>query len=98
RLRAKHVAWAPVIRDEGNSTIDVGAGDRTFVEQLILAYDTERRLQAQDLGPEFAIESLVIEAGPTYFDGAVVQVGEGISTVTAELARRNAARYATAAK
>src|SRR3989441_9766160 len=40
RLKAKHVAWAPVIRDEGNSTIDVGEGDRTFVEQMILAYDT----------------------------------------------------------
>jgi hypothetical protein len=24
RLRAKHVAWAPVIRDEGKITIDVG--------------------------------------------------------------------------
>src|SRR6266853_5261461 len=28
RLRAKHVAWAPVIRDEGNTAIDVGEGDR----------------------------------------------------------------------
>ena len=30
RLKAKHVAWAPVIRDEGNSTIEVGQGDRSF--------------------------------------------------------------------
>ncbi len=33
RLKAIHVAWAPVIRDEGNSTIEVGDGDRAFVEQ-----------------------------------------------------------------
>src|SRR5882672_8383639 len=61
RLRAKHVAWAPVIRDEGNSTIDVGEGDRAFAEQMILAYDTERRLQAQGLAPTFEIQSFVIE-------------------------------------
>jgi hypothetical protein len=30
RLKAKHVAWAPVIRDEGNTTIEVGAGDKEF--------------------------------------------------------------------
>jgi len=31
RLQAKHVAWAPVIRDECNTTIDVGEGDRAFI-------------------------------------------------------------------
>jgi Cytosol aminopeptidase family, N-terminal domain len=98
RLRAKHVAWAPVIRDQGNSTLDVGEGDRAFAEQMILAYDTERRLQAQGLGPPFAIETVVIEAGPTYFDGAVERVGEGISAVAAELGQRNAAPYATVSK
>src|SRR5256885_5284767 len=71
RLKAKHVAWAPVIRDQGNSTVDVGAGDRTFAEQFISAYDTEKRLQAQKLAPEFSLETVVIEAGPSYFDSAV---------------------------
>src|SRR6201998_3595801 len=46
RLQAKHVAWAPVIRDEGNTTIEVGEGDRTFTDQFLAAYDTEKRLQA----------------------------------------------------
>src|SRR6266702_3730696 len=89
RLKAKHVAWAPVIRDEGNSTIDVGEGDRAFVEEMLAAYDTEKRLQAQGLAPKFSIESFVIEAGPTFFDGAVKQVGQGIDSVTAELQRRD---------
>src|SRR6201997_521055 len=74
RLQAKHVAWAPVIRDEGNTAIDVGEGDRAFVEQMLAAYDTEKRLQAQQLAPSFNIESLVIEAGPTFFEGAAKQV------------------------
>src|SRR5580700_4851872 len=98
RLNAKHVAWAPVIRDEGNTTIEVGEGDRAFVEQMLTAYDTEKRLQAQALAPDFSIEDLVIEAGPTFFDDAAKQVSEGIESTTAELAERTAAPYVSATK
>jgi len=98
RLKAEHVAWAPVIRDEGNTTIEVGLGDRTFVEQMLSAYDTEKRLQAQGLAPEFSIEDLVIEAGPAYFDSAVKQVGEGIDSVSSILGQRNTSPYASAEK
>jgi hypothetical protein len=98
RLKAKHVAWAPVIRDEGNSTIEVGLGDRTFVEEMLSAYDTEKRLQAQGLAPDFSIESLVIEAGPAYFDSAVKQVGEGIASISSELATRDSSPYGQISK
>ncbi len=93
RLKAKRVAWAPVIRDEGNSTIDVGEGDRVFVEQMLAAYDTEKRLQAQGLADKFSIEEFVVEAGPAFFDSAVKQVGDGIESATAELGQRKAAPY-----
>jgi Cytosol aminopeptidase family, N-terminal domain len=46
RLKAKHVSFPPTIRDQGNNAIDVGQGDRAVVENMILAYDTEKRLQA----------------------------------------------------
>jgi hypothetical protein len=98
RLKAKHVAWAPVIRDEGNSTIEVGLGDRTFAEEFLSAYDTEKRLQAQGLTPKFSIEDVVIEAGPSYFDSAVKQVGEGIDSVNADLAKRDTTPYVSVAK
>lgn len=98
RLKAKHVAWAPVIRDEGNTTIEVGEGDRAFAEQFLSAYDTEKRLQAQGLAPKFNIEDVVIEAGPSYFDSAVKQVGEGITSITGELGQRDAAPYVSVAK
>jgi leucyl aminopeptidase len=98
RLKAKHVAWAPVIRDEGSTTIDVGEGDRAFAEEMLAAYDTEKRLQAQGLAPKFSIESFVIEAGPSFFDGAVKQVGQGIDSVTAELQKRDATSYASNSK
>jgi hypothetical protein len=98
RLRARHVAWAPVIRDEGNTTIEVGEGDRAFIEQMLSAYDTEKRLQAQRLAPRFSIEDLTIEAGSAYFDSAVKHVGEGIDSITAELAQRDATPYASTGK
>ena len=98
RLNAKHVAWAPVIRDEGNTALDVGEGDRAFIEQMLSAYDTEKRLQAEALAPAFSIEDLVIEAGPTYFDDAAKQVGERIESMSAVLAQRNAAPYSSATK
>jgi hypothetical protein len=95
RLKASHVAWAPVIRDEGNNTIEVGAGDRAFVEQMLMAYDTEKRLQAQGLNPNFNVGTLVVEAGPSYFDSAVKEVGEGISTASAAISRRSNDPYIT---
>jgi hypothetical protein len=98
RLKAKHVAWAPVIRDQGNSAIDVGAGDRAFTEQMLAAYDTEKRLQGQHLAPEFSIESFVIEAGPSFFDSAVKQVGQGIDSTIVELAKRDSTPYALTGK
>jgi len=98
RLKAKHVAWAPVIRDEGNTAIDVGEGDRAFAEQMLAAYDTEKRLQAQGLAQKFSIESFVIEAGSAFFDAAVKQVGEGIESITAELQKRDATPYAVNSK
>ena len=98
RLNAKHVAWAPVIRDQGNTAIDVGEGDRAFVEQMLTAYDTEKHLQAQALAPDFSIEDLVIEAGPTFFDSAVKQVSEGIEAITGVLAERTAAPYISETK
>ena len=98
RLRARHVAWAPVIRDEGNTTIDVAEGDRAFTEQMLSAYYTEKHLQAQGLASKFSIESLVIEAGPTFFDGAVKQVGQGIDSVITELQKRDATSYASTPK
>jgi hypothetical protein len=97
RLQAKHLAWAPVIRDEGNTTIDVGEGDRAFIEQMLSAYDTEKRLQEQELAPAFSIEDVVIEAGPTYFEDAAKQVEAGIQSMAEQLAQRSVAPYSSAA-
>lgn len=94
-LKASRLAWAPVIRDQGNNTIEVGEGDRAFVESALSAYDTELRLQAQGLAEKFAIAEWVIEAGPSYFDSAVEQIGKGITTTLPLLEKRDKAPYST---
>lgn len=93
RLHAEKVAWAPVIRDEGNTRIEVGAGDCVFVEQMLHAYDTEIRLQVEGLSPEFRLKEFVIEAGPAFFDSVVKEVGEGIEKTVAELGRQDPGTY-----
>jgi hypothetical protein len=98
RLKARHVAWAPVIRDEGNTTLAVGATDRAFAEEMLAAYDTEKRLQAQGLAADFSIDEFVIEAGPAYFDDAVKEVGQGIASISAELGKRESTPYASPGK
>jgi hypothetical protein len=98
RLKARHVAWAPVIRDEGNTAIDVGQGDRAFIEELLSAYDTEKCLQDQGLADRFSIEDLVIEAGPAFFDSAVKQVGEGMDAIATVLRKRETTPYFSAGK
>jgi hypothetical protein len=60
---------------------------------MISAYDTEKRLQEQELSPAFNIEDVVIEAGPTYFESAAKQVEAGVESMAAQVAQRSAAPY-----
>ena len=92
-LKASHVAFAPVLRDQGNSTLDVGECDRNVEESVILAYDTEKRLQAQGLADSFSIQDWTIEAGPKFFDNVAGQLPVGIATTTKEISLRDKTTY-----
>jgi len=93
RLRAVNVAFAPVIRDQGNTTLDVGEGDRAVAEQILLAYDTEKRLQAEGLSDMFSIREWVIEAGPAFIEGAIEQVGKGVEAAGVQVRARGHTSY-----
>ncbi len=98
RLRAADVAFAPVIRDQGNSELDVGDVDRAVVEHVLLAFDTEKRLQAEGVADRFAIREWVIEAGPAFVDGAIDAVGKGVEAASAEVRSRSRDPYRKSAK
>lgn len=95
RLGAKHVSFAPMLRDQGNSLIDVAEGDAAIVEQLILAYDTEKRLQSQGLAQPFSIDEWVIEAGPKFYDAVNTKVDAAILKAKTTIEARSNAQYVT---
>jgi hypothetical protein len=96
RLEAAHISFAPVLRDQGNDKLDVGECDRNVEEGAFLAYDTEKRLQAQGLARTFAVKDLTIEAGPTFFASVVSQLPVGIENATKEISGRKTDPYSKA--
>src|SRR3954467_13001645 len=63
RLGVRRVAFAPLIRDQGNTKIATGDVEEAVVKGMLLAYDTERRLQKEGLAREWTLEGWKVEAG-----------------------------------
>lgn len=78
RLGVRRVAFAPLIRDQGNSKLGTGDVAKAVVRGMLLAYDTEKRLQKEGLTREFALEDWNVEAGEKYFDETATAVQETI--------------------
>lgn len=95
RLGTKKVAFAPFIRDQGNSKFSAGDVARAVIRGVLLANDTERRLQKESLGKPFTLEEWSEEAGPTYFDETVAAAEKAVKEVQATITARPAGNYAT---
>jgi hypothetical protein len=94
RLGVKRVAFAPLLRDQGNATLAVGDVETAVVRGVLLAYDTDRRLQKEGLAPEYTLEEWVVEAGPVYFDETVAGVERGIAEAKRIAGERPSVSYA----
>jgi len=93
RMKAPAVAFAAAIRDQGVATLDAGEVAGAVIHNVVLAYDTEKRLQKERLAPEFSIKEWVYEAGPAYFKSTVEHVEAAVAAADAEVGRREAAPY-----
>jgi cytosol aminopeptidase family protein len=78
RLGISQVAFAPLIRDQGNSKFSAGEVETAVVRGMLLGYDTDRRLQKEGFSKEFVLNEWNVEAGPTYFDETVAGVQKAI--------------------
>jgi hypothetical protein len=78
RLGASRVAFAPLIRDQGNSKFGTRDVETAVVRGMLLAYDTEKRLQKEGLSKDFTLDQWSVEAGPIYFDETVTGVQKAI--------------------
>src|SRR5216684_1362320 len=82
RLGVNRVAFAPLLRDQGNSKLGTGVVETAIVRGMLLAYDTEKRLQREALSKEFTLDGWNVEAGPAYFDETVAGVQKAIQQST----------------
>ncbi len=81
RLGVSRIAFAPLIRDQGNKKLGTGEVETAIVRGMLLAYDTEKRLQKEGLSKEFTLEEWNVEAGPDYFDETATGVQKAIDEV-----------------
>jgi hypothetical protein len=98
KLGATRVAFAPLIRDQGNDTLKTGDVANAVARGMLLAYNTERRLQKQELAKSLTLEEWVLEAGPTYYDETVVGVKKAIAQAGDAIKARDPKPYSTKSK
>ncbi len=94
RLDANRVAFAPLIRDQGNSKLATGEVARAVVRGMLLAYDTEKRLQKQELEKPYTLDEWWVEAGPDYFDETVAGTQKASAEATDLIKARESKPYA----
>jgi hypothetical protein len=90
RLGVSRVAFAPLIRDQGNTKIGTGEVERAVVRGMLLAYDTQKRLQKERLAKKFPLGEWNVEAGPKYFDETVTGVQKAIKEADKAIKARSA--------
>ena len=95
RLGVSRVAFAPLIRDQGNTKFATGDVEKAVVRGMLLAYDTEKRLQKEGLGKPFTLEEWWVEAGPAYFDETVAGVKKASAEATDLIKARESKPYAS---
>lgn len=90
----KRVAFAPLLRDQGNDKLPVGDVETAVIRGMLLAYDTDKRLQKESLAKTYTLEEWIVLAGPAFFDDTVAGVEKGIAEAKKAAADRPADPYA----
>jgi Cytosol aminopeptidase family, N-terminal domain len=93
RLGVSKVAFAPLIRDQGSSKIGTGLVENAVVRGMLLAYDTEKRLQKQGLAKPYTLDQWNVEAGPMYFDETVDGAQKAIKQAKKAIKARSTEPY-----
>jgi len=94
RLGVRRVAFAPLIRDQGNTKLGTGDVETAVVRGMLLAYDTQKRPQQEGLSKDFTLEQWNVEAGPMYFDETALGVQKAIEQAKKAIKARGTEPYA----
>ncbi len=95
---ATKVAFAPLLRDQGNEAFKTGDVETAIIRGMLLAYDTERRLQSQGLAKAYTLDEWRVEAGPAYYDETVAGVTKAIDQAEAAVKARDSKPYSSKGK
>jgi hypothetical protein len=98
RLGAARVAFAPLIRDQGNDRLPTGEVARLVVRGLLLARDTDVRLQKEGLSKKFAMDEWVEEAGPDFYRETIAGMQTGIEEAKSAIGKRKASPFVNTGK
>lgn len=88
RLGVNRVAFAPLIRDQGDSKLPTGDVETAVLNGILLAYDTDRRLQKEGLAKAFTLEEWEVEAGSAYFEDTAGGVQKAIDQTAKAIRER----------
>jgi hypothetical protein len=94
RLGASKIAFAPLVRDQGNSQFGTGDVGEHVIRGLLSAYDTDRRMQKEGLARPYTLEEWSQEAGPAFFDATVEGATRAISEAKAMILDRSSKPFA----
>ena len=93
RLGVSQVAFAPLIRDQGNSKFPTGDPTASVVRGMLSAYDTDKRLQKEGLSKDSTLEAWNVEAGQAFFDETVTGFQKAIEEAGAWIKNRSPKPY-----
>jgi hypothetical protein len=94
RLGAASVAFAPLIRDQGNDKLPPEEVARYVVRGLLLARDTDVRLQKEGQSKKYTLEEWVEEAGADFFKDTISGVKTGLEEAKSSVNKRKSEPFA----
>jgi hypothetical protein len=98
RIGAAKVAFAPLIRDQGNANLPTGDVARSVIRGLLLARDTDVRLQKEGLSKKYALEEWIEEAGAAFYMDTIAGMKTGIDEAKSAAGNRKIDPFVNAGK
>lgn len=92
KLSVTRISYASALRDQGVDKLDTGEVAQAVIENVILAYDTEKQLQQKGLAKPYTISEWTMEAGADYYAGTVAKVQQGIQNANRQVVARGTLR------
>ena len=96
RIGAAKVAFAPLIRDQGNDKVPTSDVAKAVVRGVLLARDTDVRLQKEGLSKKYLLEEWVQEAGPDFYQVTIAGLKTGIDEARGAVGKRKTTPFGNA--